>query len=38
MPVLAATEKIQNNELEILNNIYCHVINTQELCEVLETI
>ncbi|NMB26715.1 MAG: cysteine hydrolase family protein [Tissierellia bacterium] len=35
---MAATEKIQNNELEILNNIYCHVINTQELCEVLETI
>ena len=35
---IAATEKIQNNELEILNNIYCHVINTQELCEVLDTI
>lgn len=28
---MASTEKIQSNELEILNNIYCHVINTDEL-------
>lgn len=27
----AATEEIQNSELSILNNIYCHVINTREL-------
>lgn len=33
---MAATEKIQNNELEILNNIYCHVINTEELCSSME--
>lgn len=31
----SATEEIQNNELEILNNIYCHVINTDELLEAL---
>lgn len=35
---MAATEQIQRNELEILNNIYCHVINTQELCQVLDRI
>lgn len=35
---MAATEIIQNNELEILNNIYCHVINTNELCNVLNKI
>ncbi len=29
----ASTQQIQNNELEILNNIYCHVINTDELIE-----
>jgi nicotinamidase-related amidase len=28
---MASTEKIQTNELEILNNIYCHVISTDEL-------
>lgn len=28
---MASTQKIQDNELEILNNIYCHVINTEEL-------
>lgn len=28
---MASTERIQANELEILNNIYCHVINTDEL-------
>ena len=33
---MAATEKIQNNELEILNNIYCHVINTDELLEAIK--
>lgn len=27
---MASTQKIQDNELEILNNIYCHVINTEE--------
>lgn len=28
---MASTQKIQDNELEIINNIYCHVINTEEL-------
>lgn len=32
----ASTAQIQANELEILNNIYCHVINTDELLEALE--
>lgn len=32
----ASTEKIQANELEILNNIYCHVINTEELLDALK--
>lgn len=32
---MASTQKIQDNELEILNNIYCHVINTDELIEAL---
>lgn len=27
---MASTQQIQDNELEILNNIYCHVINTEE--------
>ena len=31
----AATQKIHDAELEILNNIYCHVINTDELIEAL---
>ncbi len=31
----AATQQIQDNELEILNNIYCHVINTEELLAAL---
>ncbi len=31
----ASTEEIQRAELEILNNIYCHVINTDELLEAL---
>lgn len=32
----AATEQIHQNELEILNNIYCHVITTDELLEALD--
>jgi len=32
----ASTQKIQDAELEILNNIYCHVINTDELIEALD--
>ena len=32
---MASTQRIQDNELEILNNIYCHVINTDELIEAL---
>jgi len=32
----ASTEKIQENELEILNNIYCHVINTDELINAIK--
>lgn len=32
----ASTQKIQDNELEILNNIYCHVINTDELLEAIQ--
>ena len=32
---MAATEAIHNYELEILNNLYCHVINTEELLEAL---
>ena len=31
----AATQEIQDAELAILNNIYCHVINTCELLEAL---
>jgi len=31
----ASTQKIQDAELEILNNIYCHVINTDELIAAL---
>lgn len=33
----AATDEIQKNELEILNNIYCHVINTNELMQAIES-
>lgn len=33
---MASTEKIQKNELEILNNIYCHVINTDELLNAIK--
>jgi nicotinamidase-related amidase len=33
---MAATQNIQDNELEILNNIYCHVINTAELIKAIE--
>lgn len=32
---MASTEQIQANELEILNNIYCHVINTDELLQAI---
>jgi len=32
----ASTAEIQANELEILNNIYCHVISTNEALEALE--
>lgn len=32
----ASTQKIQDNELEILNNIYCHVINTEELLQAIQ--
>ena len=32
---MAATERIHNNELEILNNIYCHVVNTDEILAAL---
>lgn len=32
---MASTQRIQDNELEILNNIYCHVINTEELLEAI---
>jgi nicotinamidase-related amidase len=32
---MAATEEIQNHELTVLNNIYCHVINTEELLEAI---
>ena len=34
--VRAATQKIHDAELEILNNIYCHVINTNELLLALD--
>ena len=33
---MASTQQIQDNELEILNNIYCHVITTDEAIEALE--
>ncbi len=32
----AATEEIQNHELTVLNNIYCHVINTDELLNAIK--
>lgn len=35
---MASTEKIQANELEILNNIYCHVINTEELLDAINNV
>ncbi len=31
----AAPLRLRDNALELLNNIYCHIINTQELMEVL---
>lgn len=33
---LAATKRLHENELEALNNIYCHVITTQELIDAVE--
>ena len=33
---MASTQQIQDNELEILNNIYCHVITADEAIEALE--
>lgn len=33
---MASTERIQANELEILNNIYCHVVNTDEILDALK--
>lgn len=32
----ASTQQITDNELEILNNIYCHVINTEECIAALK--
>jgi nicotinamidase-related amidase len=32
----AATQEIQDAELAILNNIYCHVVNTEELLSAIE--
>lgn len=34
---LAATKQLHEHELESLNNIYCHVITTQELIDVVES-
>lgn len=34
---LAATKRLHENELEALNNIYCHVITTQELVDAVES-
>lgn len=33
---MAATEELQKHELTVLNNIYCHVINTEELLEAMK--
>jgi len=35
---MASTERIQANELEVLNNIYCHVIDTDELLQAIDYI
>lgn len=32
---MAATQELQDNELTALNNIYCHVINTDELLDAI---
>lgn len=32
---MAATEEIQKHELTVLNNIYCHVISTEELLQAI---
>ena len=34
----ASTQQIQDNELEILNNIYCHVITTDECIEAIKEV
>ena len=34
---LAATKRLHENELESLNNIYCHVITTNELIDAVES-
>lgn len=33
---LAATKRLHETELEVLNNIYCHVITTDEAIEAVE--
>lgn len=33
---LAGTKRLHETELEILNNIYCHVVTTQELVDAVE--
>jgi len=35
---LAATKRLHETELEILNNIYCHVVTTQELIDAVEAV
>lgn len=32
----AVTEEIQRSELTVLNNIYCHVVNTDEIIGALD--
>ncbi len=33
---LAATKRLHETELEIINNIYCHVVTTQEIIDTVE--
>lgn len=33
---LAGTKRLHEHELEVLNNIYCHVVTTQELVDAVE--
>jgi nicotinamidase-related amidase len=35
---LAATKRLHETELEIINNIYCHVVTTQELIDAVEKV